>query len=58
MVSMTFASVNCDADGPVLWRLHESLNRLSQYHLEVQLDHYASGVSSLIQDFQVTDVHQ
>ena len=33
----------------VLWILRESLNRLSQYHLEVQLDFCTSGVSSPIQ---------
>ena len=33
----------------VLWILRKSLNRLSQYHLEVQLDLKTSGVSSLIQ---------
>ena len=33
----------------VLWILRKSLNRLSHYHLQVQLDLKTSGVSSLIQ---------
>ena len=48
---MTFAAVICDADDPCSVKMHKTLNRLSQYHLGVQLDLCIFGASSPIQHF-------
>ena len=51
MMSVTFAAVICDADNPCSVNLRKSLNRLLQYHHEIQLNLYIFNTLPLIQHF-------